>query len=43
MKSGQVIGGIVAGSILGMSVGYMMRPKNKTLSMMRKGMKMMKF
>ncbi|MGE4271543.1 MAG: hypothetical protein ACRKFN_03360 [Desulfitobacterium sp.] len=43
MKSGQVIGGMVAGSILGMTVSYMMRPKNKTLSMMRKGMKRMKF
>ena len=41
MKSGQVIGGIVAGSVLGMTVGYMMRPRNKTMSMMRKGMKRM--
>lgn len=43
MKSREVIGGMVAGSILGMTVGYMMRPKSKTMSMMRKGMRMMKF
>lgn len=43
MKQGQVIGGIVAGSILGMTVGYMMRPRSKAMSAMRKGMKMMKF
>jgi len=42
LRSGQVIGGIVAGSILGMTVGYMMRPKNKPMSMLKKGMKMMK-
>lgn len=42
MKSGQIVGGIVAGSILGATVGYMMRPRNKTMSMMRRGMKMIK-
>lgn len=40
MNSRQIIGGMVAGSILGMGIGYMMRPKSKTMSMMRKGMKM---
>lgn len=43
MKSGQIVGGIVAGSILGATVSMMMRPRNKTMSMMRRGMKMMKF
>lgn len=43
MKSGQIIGGIVAGSILGATVSMMMRPQNKTMSLMRRGMKMMKF
>lgn len=42
MRSGQIIGGIVAGSILGATVSYMARPRNKTMSMMRKGLKMIK-
>lgn len=42
MKSRELIGGMIAGSILGVGVGYMMRPKNKAMSMVRKGMKMFK-
>jgi gas vesicle protein len=43
LKSTKLIGGIVAGSVVGATVGYMMRPRNKAMSMMRKGMKMIKF
>ena len=42
MKSGQLVGGMVAGSILGAAIGYMVRPRNKAMSLMRKGLKKVK-
>ncbi|MDA8227270.1 MAG: hypothetical protein M0T74_06100 [Desulfitobacterium hafniense] len=39
MKSGQLIGGLIAGSIIGAAVGFSMSPKRKSMSMMRKGWK----
>ncbi|HVJ50465.1 hypothetical protein [Desulfitobacterium sp.] len=39
MKSGQVVGGMLAGSVLGAAIGYMVRPRNKAMSLMRKGIR----
>lgn len=43
MKSGQMVGGLVAGSLVGVAIGYMVRPRNKTKSMMRKGLRMIRW
>lgn len=43
LKSGQMIGGMVAGSLLGVAISYMVRPRNKAMSLMRKGMRKVKW
>lgn len=42
MKSKQMVGGMLAGSLFGAAIGYMVRPRNKAMSLMRKGMRWVK-
>lgn len=43
MKSKEMVGGMVAGSLLGAAVGFMVRPRKKAMSLMRKGMRRIKW
>ena len=40
VKAGQFLGGVIAGSIAGAAVGFLMSPRRKRTSLMRQGMKM---
>ncbi|WP_425807564.1 hypothetical protein [Desulfitobacterium sp. Sab5] len=43
MKSGRMVSSMVAGGLLGAALGYLARPRNKTMSLMRKGLRRVKW
>lgn len=43
MKSGRMVSGVVAGGLVGAAIGYLVRPRNKTMSLMRKGLRRVKW
>lgn len=43
MKSGRMVSGVVAGGLVGAAISYLVRPRNKTMSLMRKGLRRVKW